>query len=69
MLTEAKTFLKHGDWQTWLDDNFKLSYRTAAKFIQCAERFGKVPMSADLSSSQMFELLALPAAETENFMI
>ena len=54
LLIEAKKQVEHGDWQLWLDHNFKLSYRTAAKFMSCAERFGKVPMSADLSSSQMF---------------
>ena len=68
LLIEAKKQVEHGDWQLWLDHNFKLSYRTAAKFMSCAERFGKVPMSALLSSSQMMELLALPAAVTQTFI-
>ncbi|MBQ7630489.1 MAG: DUF3102 domain-containing protein [Selenomonadaceae bacterium] len=58
----------HGHWQAWLQDNFQLSYQTAAKFMQVAERFSNVATSRLLNSSQMIELLALPEGETENFV-
>lgn len=67
-LIAAKEEVPHGEWQNWLQDNFNLSYRMAAKFMQCAERFSNVPTSATLKSSQMVELLALPEAETEQFI-
>ena len=68
LLIEAKKQVAHGDWQDWLDCNFKLTDRTAQRFMKCAERFGKATMSSLLSSSQMFELLTLPAAHTETFI-
>ena len=67
-LAQAKELVPHGEWQNWLQDNFQLSYRTAAKFMQCTERFSNVPTSAGLQSSQMFELLALPADEATAFI-
>ena len=67
-LAQAKELVPHGEWQHWLQDNFQLSYRTAAKFMQCTERFSNVPTSAGLQSSQMFELLALPADEATAFI-
>ena len=38
-LIQAKSLVPHGQWQTWLQNNFQLSYPTATKFIKCAERF------------------------------
>ena len=52
-----------------MNDNFQLSYQTAAKFIQCAERFGKSLDVERFKPSQLTELLALPdAEETEKFI-
>ena len=67
-LTQAKEMVPHGEWQNWLKDNFQLSYRMAAKFMQCSERFGNMPSKALFSQTQMIEMLALPAAETETFI-
>lgn len=67
-LIQAKALLQHGEWQDWLKNNFQLSYATAAKFIQCAERFSNVETSRGLKSSQMIELLRLPEDETEEFI-
>ena len=78
-LIQAKELVPHGEWQKWLKDNFNLSYRMAAKFIQIAERFGKnqpnsnVPTSAhfDISTfkpSTLVELLALPEGDEQKFI-
>lgn len=64
----AKAKLSHGEWQNWLEDNFNLSYKMAAKFMQVAERFSKVSTSRLFSQSQMFEMLSLPESETEKFI-
>lgn len=64
-LVVAKEKLPHGEWQNWLEDNFNFSYRTAAQFMQMAERFQKCRQSALFSQSQMAEMLALPEAEAE----
>ena len=67
-LTQAKEMVPHGEWLSWLEKNFQLSRKMAAKFMQCAERFPNVSTSRHLSQSQMFEMLALPEAETEAFI-
>lgn len=70
----AKEKLPHGEWQTWLEDNFAFSQRTARQFMQIAERFGekssnrKWQTSAVLNHSQMVEILSLPKGEEENFI-
>ena len=64
----AKAKLSHGEWQSWLQDNFNLSYKMAAKFMKVAERFSKVSTSRLFSQSQMFEMLSLPESETEKFI-
>ena len=64
----AKSLVKHGEWIYWLENNFKLSYRTAKNFMDCAERFPNVKSIADLNSTQMIALLALPEADTEKFI-
>ena len=58
----------HGEWQNWLKDNFNLSQRTASNFMNIAERYSNWQTSAVLNPSQMVELLALPADETEQFI-
>ena len=68
-LIQAKSLVKHGEWQTWLENNFQLSYRTAKNFMDCAERFPNLQTSADLNQSQMTEMLVLPSAEdTKKFI-
>lgn len=67
-LAQAKEMLPHGEFGDWLDKNFSLKKSTANNFMRCAERFGNFQMSGNLNSSQMVELLALPADETEAFI-
>lgn len=68
-LLQAKSLVKHGEWQTWLENNFKLSYRTAKNFMDCAERFENMQSAAKLNQSQMAEMLTLPSAEeTKKFI-
>ena len=65
----AKSLVKHGQWQSWLQNNFQLSYPTATKFMKCAERFPNVASMQHLNSTQMIQLLALPSIEeTEKFI-
>lgn len=62
--------LQHGEWLSWLKDNFSLSQRTAYNFIECAKRFNdsKLQSIATFGSTQMIAMLALPADETEQFI-
>ena len=68
-LIQAKSLVQHGQWQQWLEQNFHLTVRTADRFIQVAERFGKLDINVQFSSTQMVTMLALPdAEETERFI-
>ena len=68
-LIQAKNLVEYGKWQAWLEDNFQLSYQTAAKFIQCAEKFSNVVSIRGLSTpTKMIALLSLTAEEAEKFV-
>ncbi len=68
-LIAAKKLVKHGDWSKWLEENFNLSYRSAKRFMDCAERFGSnVTLMSDLKPTQMIAMLALPEGEEEKFI-
>ncbi|MBR3050126.1 MAG: DUF3102 domain-containing protein [Selenomonadaceae bacterium] len=68
-LIVMKSFVKHGQWQQWLEKNFQLGQSAANKFMSVAERFGNSDTYPNFSSSQMVALLSLPdAEETEKFI-
>ena len=69
-LNQAKELLPHGEWLPWLKNNFNLSLRSAYNFMECAKRFDNLNLQsiANLSSTQMIAMLALPADETEQFI-
>lgn len=64
---EAKKQVVHGEWDAWVEQNTTFTRQTAHKFIQCAKRFKDVAPARHLNSTQMMELLALPAPQTEKF--
>ena len=64
----AKELVPHGEWLSWLDDNFGLKYRMAANFMAVAERFGNVHSNAHLNQTQMIQMLVLPEGEEEKFI-
>lgn len=45
-----------------------MTIRTAQNFMKCAERFGNTKSISHLNSTQMIQLLALPAEDTEKFI-
>ena len=63
-----KKRLQHGKWLPWLKNNFNLSQPMASNFMRCAERFGNYKSTYNLNQTQMIEMLALPADETEAFI-
>lgn len=67
-LIECKKEVGHGEWQNWLESNFRLSQQTARKFMQIVERFGKTLDVERFQVSQMTEMLSLPAGDEENFI-
>ena len=69
-LTQAKSLVQHGEWRSWLENNFTLDERTAQRFMQISERFSGNSVDVDVfKPSQLTEMLALPdAEETKSFI-
>lgn len=69
-LTQAKSLVQHGEWRSWLENNFTLDERTAQRFMQISERFSGKSVDVDVfKPSQLTEMLALPdAEETRSFI-
>ena len=67
-LIEAKGMLQHGQWQPWLEHNAQFSYRTAARFMQVAERFANVSALAGLEASKVYALLDVAPDQLEGFV-
>lgn len=66
-LIEIKGRIPHGEFGQWCADNLEFSYRKASRMMQLAEKmddenslFSKMPTSADLGISRVWELLAAP---------
>lgn len=66
-LIELKTRIPHGEFEDWCKDNLEFSYRKASRMMQLAKKmadenslFSKLPMSADIGISSVWELLAAP---------
>lgn len=76
LLIQAKELVPHGEWANWLQNNFNLTDRSARRFMQIVERFGKTVdvdrfRLFDLSTlkpSTLIELLALPEGDEEKFI-
>ena len=67
-LIECKKEVGHGNWTDWLQNNFKLTDRTARRFMQIADRFSKTVDVDRFQFGQLTEMLALPEGEEENFI-
>ena len=69
LLIQAKEQVAHGDWQSWLTDNFNLKRQSAQNFMKIAERFGANYQSIGiLNYTQMVQMLALPEGEEDKFI-
>ena len=71
-LTEAKAFVKHGEWENWRKERVNYSVRNAQKFMQVYKKYNgnKIDNQSVYSSlgySQAIELLAVPPDEREKF--
>lgn len=67
-LIEAKALLDHGAWLPWLTEQVDFSERTAQSFMRLAKEWTNPQTLADLGKSKALALLAIPAAEREQFI-
>lgn len=66
-LKEAKKKVAHGEWDNWLKENTSITRKTAAKLMQCVDRFANDALARQLEISKMEELLSLPKGTTQEF--
>ena len=67
-LLKAKSLVKHGDWQNWLEQNFQLGQSSANKLMSVAKRFAQSELVTILNSTQMIAMLDLPKGQEEEFI-
>lgn len=67
-LSEAKKIVPHGEWGNYLAEKVDFSQRTANDLMRVYKEFSNSHTCANLTFSQMRELLALPAEEREEFV-
>jgi len=67
-LIEAKKEIEHGQWGTWLANEFEWTDRTARNFMAVAERFGNRKTFSDLKPSTLQAMLSLPTGEEDAFI-
>ncbi len=53
--------LAHGQFGKWLEENVEMSWQTANKFMKAYEQLGDYATSRNLTTSKIFEVIALPA--------
>lgn len=72
-LTEAKGFVKHGQWSSWLKERVDYSQRTANNFMRIYKEYGESGLAeksqsiANLSYTHALALLDVPAEERAKF--
>lgn len=72
-LTEAKSFVKHGQWSAWLKDRIDYSQRTANNFMRIYKEYGETGIAeksqsiANLSYTHALALLDVPQEERAKF--
>lgn len=67
-LNQVKAMIPHGEWGEYLNSKVNFSQNTANKLMRCANEFTNCSATNNLSMAKMFELLALPAENREDFM-
>ena len=69
-LIAAKEQIKHGNWQSWLADEFHWTIRTAQNLMAIAERFGKNENENVFvfQPSTLIQMLALPKGTEQEFI-
>lgn len=67
-LIAAKEQVGHGNWQSWLADEFHWTIRTAQNFMAIAERFGKNENVFVFQPATLIQMLALPKGTEQEFI-
>lgn len=67
-LIAAKRDMGHGNWGTWLKNEFDWTQQTANRFMRVADRFGKLNTGVQFKSATLQAMLALPFGTEQEFI-
>lgn len=67
-LQEIKALLPHGEFERYVEENCGFKHRLARQFMRIAAEYTPETLPAGLSVSKVYELLALPSEQREEFM-
>lgn len=67
-LIEAKKLVPHGQWLSYLRENFGWEERSAQYFMQMYSRFGKMAGLESIGKSKLLKMLSLPEGTEEAFV-
>lgn len=65
-LVEVKNIIGHGNFKKYVENNFNLSYRTANRFMNVAEKLGPYIDTVSKLNSKSLYLLASPSIQQES---
>lgn len=67
-LNEAKKLVPHGQWLSYLRDNFGWNERNAQYFMQMYTRFGEMEGIEGIGKSKLMKMLSLPEGTEQAFI-
>lgn len=67
-LIEAKEQLKHGEWESWLEEKVGFSVRSAQRYMRLAKGYGESDTVALLGTRKALVLLGLEDSERSEFL-
>lgn len=68
VLTEAKPLVGHGEWESWIKANAKMSKRTAEQYMQAYAEFGLNSQIAELGTTKVLKLLPMPTEDRDKLL-
>lgn len=68
VLAEAKPLVPHGEWDSWIKVNAKMSRRTAEQYMQAYAEFGLNTQIAELGTTKVLKLLPMPQEDREKLL-
>jgi Protein of unknown function (DUF3102) len=63
LLHDAKALVTYGEWKSWVEDNCKFSYRTAAAYMRVAEHQAAVKSAGACTLEGALESISRPPIE------
>lgn len=67
VLTEAKPLVPHGQFEAWVESSFRMSQKSAQRYMAAWKRFGNQKQFQNVQFSNLQKMLALPEGAEAQF--